>query len=175
MTLEKGHEVLIKGFAKALNSYSPERPVYLLLAGGGELEESLKLLAKNLKFESKVIVTGVFERDYLEKFYNTFDIFIFPSLAEGFGLVLIEAMANALPVISSDLEVLREVGGPDVVYFKSQDSDDLKDKIVDMLKTTSVEKTEIGIKLRNRVTENFSLDEFIENYFSLYQNLLKKS
>ncbi|MBM4043576.1 MAG: glycosyltransferase family 4 protein [Planctomycetes bacterium] len=50
------------------------------------------------------------------------DLFVFPTLDEGFGLPVLEAMAARLPVICSDLDVLREVGGETVRYFPPGDS-----------------------------------------------------
>ena len=164
MTVEKGHSVLVEAFSKI----SSDMPLILLLAGGGALEESLRKTCKDLGIESKVRITGIFENDDLNKYYSAIDLFVFPSLAEGFGIVLIEAMSSAIPVISSDIEVLKEVGGKDIVYFKTSDSEDLKNKIQEMLKLSEMQRKEIGLKLQERVSQNFSMKNFIQNYIKLY-------
>lgn len=169
MTEEKGHSILIEGFSKVLS----DRPLYLLLAGGGKLEAEHRKMCKDLGIEKKVIITGVFDQMDFQKYYSSFDIFVHPTLAEGFGIVLIEAMSSALTVISSDLDVLKEVGGTDVVYFKTSDPEDLKNKIQGVLQLSEEQRQDIGIKLRERVIENFSLEKFTSNYLNLYRTLLE--
>jgi glycosyltransferase involved in cell wall biosynthesis len=61
----------------------------------------------------------------LEYAYANASVLIFPSLAEGFGLPLVEAMQRGLPVIASDIPVFRETGGEFVVYCDIGDSESL--------------------------------------------------
>ena len=56
---------------------------------------------------------------HLSWLYANADVFVFPSLAEGFGLPLLEAMAAGTPTICSDLPVLREVAGDAAAFFPS--------------------------------------------------------
>lgn len=63
-----------------------------------------------------VTFTGFLPDDELRKLYTTADLFVFPSLYEGFGLPILEAMAAGLPVVSSRSASLPEVGGEAAVY-----------------------------------------------------------
>jgi alpha-1,3-rhamnosyl/mannosyltransferase len=54
---------------------------------------------------------------------------VFPSLCEGFGLPLLEAMAGGLPVAASNVSALPEIGGDAAVYFEPEDPEDMADKI----------------------------------------------
>lgn len=74
-----------------------------MLVGGGELDDALKnkvkLKIKQYNLESKVIFTGVV--DNVQDYMQAFDVFLFPSLFEGFGIVLLEAQASGLRCITS--------------------------------------------------------------------------
>jgi len=172
LTEEKGNSVLIEAFADFLRfPVAGKDDFYLLLAGGGELESNLKKLAKELKIEDKVIITGVFEEKDKVKFYNCFDLFVFPSLAEGFGIVLIEAMFVGLPIICSNLPVLKEVAKDTAVYFKVEDSRDLANHISVLYKnwkTRGVDTTRQKLLVKDR----YSSTSFVRNYLELYIGLL---
>ena len=53
-------------------------------------------------------------------YFNNAFTYVFPSIDEGFGIPLIEAMRAQVPVICSDIEVFKEIGDDSVVYFKKQ-------------------------------------------------------
>lgn len=72
----------------------------LMIVGGGELEKELKGEAKSLEIGDNVIFTGM--RNDIEKIIQAFDIFLFPSIIEGLGMVTIEAQAAGLHCLISD-------------------------------------------------------------------------
>ncbi len=167
-TKEKGHELLIRAFAKLIDRKTIDRNKYVLMVcGGGVLEESLWNLAGELGIKDRLVITGQFDDDVKLKFYSAFDFFVFPTLAEGFGIVLIEALICGLPVLCSDLPVLKEVGQDYPLYFKSGDSDDLVNKSIDLL-----ERSRGDGQQKNYVEKNYSLEKFGENYHKLYESFL---
>lgn len=169
-TKEKGHELLIRAFAKLIDDKRVERGKYtLMICGGGELEEKLWDLAGELGVKDRTVITGRFDDDMKVKFYSSFDYFVFPSLAEGFGIVLIEALISGLPVLCSDLAVLQEVGKDFPLYFKTGDLEDLCDKMLDLF-----EKDRAPESQRNFVESNYSLEKFGENYHNLYLKCREK-
>ncbi len=160
MTAEKGHSVLLKAFKRFLEfSVENKENIYLLLAGGGTLEEELKKTAVDLGISDKVRFSGVFAAEDLVKFYKTFNSFIFPSLAEGFGIVLIESMYNALPTVSSDLEVLQEVGGSTVIFFETGNDFDLAEKMLSLYQKKD-RINELGQAAKQRVLDLYEMDKF---------------
>jgi glycosyltransferase involved in cell wall biosynthesis len=74
-------------------------------------------LIKQLRLEGKVRWLGYLPQDALPKLYNAAKIMVFPSLFEGFGLPVVEAMASGCPVVCSQNSSLPEVGGKAAIYF----------------------------------------------------------
>lgn len=168
LTEEKGHEILIEAFRKFQEfSITDKEKTYLLIAGGGRLEEKVKGLVERMGLSGKVLISGIFEAYDIVKYYSSFDSFVFPTLAEGFGIVLIEAMYSELPVICSDLEVLQEVGGSTVLYFETGNSKDLAEKMLNLYQKQE-RLSELTGSAKKRVEELFSMHKFGDSYEKLY-------
>ena len=115
----KGSIVLLEAFG-ALRRELPERDPLLVVAGGATLfdhrEEIDRFARRRAQLglgDSAVRLLGPRTDEQLELLYRSADMFAFPSVVEGFGLVVLEAMAAELPVVTSDIEVLRDVAVPE--------------------------------------------------------------
>ncbi len=168
---EKGHKILIDAFDDFCSRVAHSDKYYLLLAGGGPLEADLKAYIKTKKFCARMIVTGRFEAELNAKFFATFDLFVHPTLAEGFGIVIIEAMSACIPIICSDLPVLKEVAQDHVMYFKKGDSQDLSEKLFDFTMHEQLYKSKTS-SAYDLVKNNYTLELFAQNYQNLYKRLL---
>lgn len=93
----KNHEFLLEVFSELCQK---NKDTVLLLVGQGPLENKIKEKVKILKLEKKVKFLG--QRNDINELYQTFDLFLLPSLYEGLGLVLIEAQCSGLSCIVSD-------------------------------------------------------------------------
>lgn len=94
---EKNHVFLLRVFCQLLQ----EKPnAYLVLIGEGGLESKIKDLACDLGISDRVIFAGV--RKDVNKALSAFDVFAFPSIYEGLGIVVIEAQANGLATVCSE-------------------------------------------------------------------------
>jgi glycosyltransferase-like protein len=109
----KGSLTLLDGFA-GLRRALPERDPLLLVAGGAtlfdyrhEVERFAQRRAALGLEDGSVRVLGPVSDAELERLYRAADVFAFPSVTEGFGLAVLEALASGLPVVASDLDVLR--------------------------------------------------------------------
>ncbi len=91
---------------------------------------------------SPVVVTGFIDDADLPSVYRMAKCFIFPSVYEGFGIPPLEAMAQGVPVISSDATSMPEILGDAPLYFKSGDAEDLKRAILEMEQLASGENTD---------------------------------
>lgn len=81
------------------------------------------------KLEDRVELKGYQTAKNLTKLFQKATTYVFPSLSEGFGIPGLNAMATGLPVICSDIPVLKEVYGDAAVYFDPRDPSDIADKI----------------------------------------------
>ena len=116
----KNHAVLLRAFAQLLKK---ERalPHKLVLVGAKWIgHEAVFDLIRQLGLESRVIYTGF--SNQLPALYAGADAFVYPSLYEGFGLPLLEAMASGVPVLAADATSLPEVAGDAGVCFPRRTS-----------------------------------------------------
>jgi len=172
---EKGIDTMVKAFAEFLNHpLNANGEFYLMIAGGGAYEAYIKSLVKELNIEESVVITGVFDEPDKVKYYASLDVFIFPTLAEGFGLVLMEAMVFGIPIISSDLPVLNEVAEDTVEYFEVSNPRALAASM-DKIHKDVLDKRYNLTRAKELVIKKYSMDIFIKNYLNLYMNLLVKS
>lgn len=122
----KNLENLLEAFSKLKNIENYR----LILVGKAfknidELNEKEKLL----NIDNYVVHTGVVNQEELVDFYNLADLFIFPSLYEGFGLPILESLKCGTPVICSNTSSMPEVGGKVVSYFNPYDIEEIKKSI----------------------------------------------
>lgn len=110
--------------------------VRLVLAGHAEpYEQTLRAQARDLGVGDRVVFVGwISDRD-LEGLWRVASVAAVPTLAEGFGLPLLEAMAHGVPVAASALPVLREVGGSWPTFFDPHDAADAARAIAELLAT----------------------------------------
>ena len=84
-------------------------PVHLLVAGGGELLETLRELVDRRGLGDAIELLGPVSPDLLPDMYRSVDVFCLPSFAEGLPVVLMEAMASGLPVVSTIINGIPEL------------------------------------------------------------------
>jgi glycosyltransferase involved in cell wall biosynthesis len=101
---QKGQSLLLRAFAP-LTVSNPN--VLLAIVGGGPLESTLRSLAVELGIASRVRFLGV--RNDVGSCLAMSDVFVFPSLFEGFGIALVEAMAKGLPCIAGRVGPIPEI------------------------------------------------------------------
>jgi glycosyltransferase involved in cell wall biosynthesis len=161
---QKDHETLLRAMAEISTAWS------LRMVGTGSLEKYLKTLAKKLGIDSKVEFIGF--RNDIPKLLAESDVFCFPSRWEGLGLAVIEAAAAGLPVIATDLPVLKEVFKPgEAKFVKSGDVDGWVRAITETLaKPAPALKT--AAKTQARIKQRFSIDRMVKEYAELYLKLL---
>jgi len=107
---------------------------YLIVGGGDDLER-LRKKAELLGIEDRVIFTGLVPEEDKVGYYSLADAFLMPGRGEGFGIVLLEAMACGLPTLASILDGSREAlrDGELGVLVDPRDSEDLKRGIREIL------------------------------------------
>ena len=113
--------------------------VYFLIVGEGVAANELRSQARQLGIERQVIFSGRVSDEELPHYYASGDVFVLPTLYEGFGIVFAEAMAVGLPIISTNISAVPDVVGDAGILFTPKDVDEL---------TTALEKIYSIISLR---------------------------
>ena len=79
------------------------------------------------------MVLGHVEAERLLLLYQAATVLLFPSLEEGFGLPVLEAMAHGLPVVAANTSSLPEVGGDAVLYVDPREPRDIAEKVLEVM------------------------------------------
>ncbi len=140
---------LIKAYNILKNSDFEFRILDLILIGlPGFGYTDIKREIDTSPYKNDIHELGWVNRDGLVDQLNQADLFVLPSLYEGFGLPLLEAMACGTLVACSDIPPLRAVGGDVPAYFNPADPQDMADKIKQLLTDDALQskKTQQGLE-----------------------------
>ena len=113
---------------------NPQRTLSLVLAGGkGWWHEEIESTVAEMGLAGRVIFPGYIKEEHLPALYSGAELFVLPSLYEGFGLPVLEAMACGTPVVASNVSSLPEIVGNAGVLAKPTDEGDLARAMVRVL------------------------------------------
>ncbi len=156
---------------KALALVTQEIPEVQLIKVGKAQDATMH--KKILKTISQLNLTEhVIWKDYVEALrdeYNQATLFVFPSLYEGFGFPVLEAMACGCPVITSDKTSIPEIAGDAAMYFDGQNEKDLAKKIIFILKDKSVQQ-KMAKKGMNQA-KKFTWEKCAEETMKVYEHV----
>ena len=130
----KNHAGLIAAFQQFRLAH-PEVPGRLVLTGGRSPQ--LSRLLRNSTARDQIEHLGYVSAERLAELYAGCRAVVFPSLFEGFGIPILEAMEHGKPIYCSDLPVLREVAGDSVSYFEPSSTDSLAAALRDAFTATA--------------------------------------
>ncbi|WP_366247709.1 glycosyltransferase family 1 protein [Terribacillus aidingensis] len=158
---------IIESF-KFSNAYNDLK---LVIAGGrGWLYEEIFSLVKELNIENRVIFTGSISDIELANLYKGSTMLVYPTIAEGFGIPLLEAMASGIPIITSNTTALPEVAGKAAIYVDPYNISEISDAIRTLLheSKTRDDLVEQGTKELSR----YSRDKTSVELVRLYEKIL---
>ena len=163
LTAQKGHRHLIEAASKLRN-------VCVAIAGDGCLMEELRIFAEESHVQC--IFTGRLSPDQIPLFLKAADIFCFPSLWEGFGTAIVEAMAAGLPVILSDIPPHKEVAGAAGMFIPAGNAEALAVALKALLDDPSL-RNKLGDKAQERA-KLFSVEITVKSYEALFEKVLSQ-
>lgn len=167
----KGQRYLIEAFA-SLASTRPE--IGLLIAGEGPEGHVLRELARSLGIESRVRFVGsvIDTRDFLA----VMDVFALPSLKEGLGMALLEALASGKACVASNIGGIGNIiaSGTSGILVPVADSGSIAGAVSRLLDDAGL-RARMGERGRAVVRERFSLDGMVEGMTGVYREVLAKS
>ncbi len=140
----KNHINLIKAFIKLSPHILDDWKLVLAGAewnGANQIHDFINSI--DVKHQEKIIFTGFLNAVNLENIYSNANLFIYPSLYEGFGIPILDAMSRGLPVLCSNTSSLPEVGGDAACYFNPTDPNDIVDKITRVISSIDLQENMI--------------------------------
>ncbi|MCK4635955.1 MAG: glycosyltransferase family 4 protein, partial [Candidatus Moranbacteria bacterium] len=154
----KNLKFLIKIFDRIKKNY-PE--LKLVLAGGnGWMWQDIYQTAEISKFSTDIIFTENISFDVMRILLRSAKLFVLPSLYEGFGIPILEAMASGVPAVCANNSSLPEVSGGAVGFFETDSLEDCENKIENILNNADLQN-EMIVKGLKRV-KNFSWEKCAE-------------
>lgn len=169
LTSEKGHDYLLEAI-KLVAGKIPD--VRLLIAGEGPERPDLEMLARKYGITQNVVFLGL--RDDVKHILAISDLFVLASRYEGFGLVLLEAMAMRVPVIATGVGGVPEIidDGVTGILARHGRPDEFAAGITELLQN-SEKAGRIASAGRQIVTRDFSLAKMVDGFENLYLKLYK--
>ncbi|MBC7329579.1 glycosyltransferase [bacterium] len=164
----KNHLLLVEAFSKAVKEMPNLR---LHLVGDGSLRRKVENRVKKLGLEEKVFFWGW--RSDIPEILADCDIFALSSDWEGFGIVLIEAMASGKPIVATDVGGIPEVVEDEItgILVPPRDPEALANAILRLAKDEKLRK-EFGERGREKAIKEFDIKIAVKNYERVYlQNL----
>ncbi|HIF09859.1 MAG TPA: glycosyltransferase [Sneathiellales bacterium] len=157
--------------AASLISDRPDTHFVLVGSRIDEKNEIVMKLINELKLEGQVHLLG--ERKDIARLTSAFDIATCSSIGEGFPNILIEAMACAVPCVTTDVGDAKEVVAETGLVVAPGDSAQLAEGWRSLLAMTAEDRTQLGTSARDRVSGHYTLDASVERYEALYEDLAK--
>ncbi len=147
---------------------------YQLVLGGksGWLSDVYSQTTKDLGLEKDVKFLGYVEGDDLRVLFKRAELFVMPSLYEGFGVTVLEAMANKTPCLVSDLKTLREIASDSAVFVNPLDVKEIAEKMEELV--GDVEKREMMINDGFVQSRKFSWNNCAEETLKVYKKVSNK-
>jgi glycosyltransferase involved in cell wall biosynthesis len=183
LTEVKNHALFLRAAAACRTLVQPRR-VRFVIIGDGKLRPELAAQAKSLLLGDDVVFLGT--REDPENFYPALDIVALTSLNEGTPLTLIEAMANARPVIATEVGGVVDLLGPRVsttnaepgyaicergLLAKSGDAEGLARGLVRLIEDESL-RVSLGVKGQDFVLRNYAKERLLADMTQLYGQLI---
>ncbi len=164
----------VETLAKAMKGLHDKHGLSLILPSARSvfLERTEKMMEEHGVSDYAVLPGFVPDED-LSILYSQAVAYVFPTLAEGFGLPPLEAMASGLPVVCSDLPVLREVCGKAALYFDPLDETQIVDQVSKLIEQPGLRQRMVAAGFEQ--SKKFSWQRMAEETLVVYAKVSAKS
>lgn len=164
---QKGVQYLIKAASKLIKQFADLR---FVIVGDGPEKANLEAEAGRLGVYDKFVFTGY--RTDMPDLLGAMDVFVQPSLEEGFSIAALEAMAAGKPVVASAVDGIPEVvtGGETGILVPPGDDEALSQAIGGLIQD-SAKRQRMGEAGKARAEAHFTLAQMIEGHYEIYEEL----
>ena len=164
----KNVEAVLKAYARV--AADVRNGFNLVLAGDVKKLPAVRNLVDTLELNEAVRFTGVVDDEELRRLYWGATVFVFPSLYEGFGFPVVEAMAASCPVISSNTSSLQEVGGDAALFIDPHDVEGLTETMQRVLNSGDLRQNMIRMGINQ--AGKFFWDKAAEETIAVYKKVI---
>ncbi|EKE19434.1 MAG: glycosyl transferase group 1, partial [uncultured bacterium] len=171
LEVRKNSEGVLRAYKILLDEYGYTGKIPKLVVSGKMMPELAPLvtdvaqLVEGLDLQKHVVLLDYVPQEDLPALYRNSKFFVYPSLYEGFGLPVLEAMNQAVPTITSKTSSLPEVGVDAVLYCNPHSVDDLAMVMKNMIMNDHLQAA-LSLKAKERAS-HFSWDKFIEKILNV--------
>ena len=168
--LRKNVKALIEAFSLFVKTV---KIPYLLVLGGssGWKAEELKKYVERLDLKERVLFLGYVPDEYIGALMRNAVVFAYPSLYEGFGLPLLEAMFYGVPIVASNISSIPEVAGLAANYFDPLDPSDICRALVEVVENPTLRTT--LVEEGHKRLAGFSWEKTAQKTLEIYYNIRK--
>jgi glycosyltransferase involved in cell wall biosynthesis len=172
--IAKGIDLLIESYK---NIYDNNPNTVLFIVGSGEKKYEKHLREKLIKLNliNNVFLLGQKEDEYKNTMYDIADIFVLPTFNEGFGITVLEAYRQKVPVITTTVTPFYEIKKQNFGWYINPTKENLIAAIDEALNCDEYELREMGTKGYSWVEKNYSIKSINEKYTELYGWLLNNN
>ena len=173
ITRQKGLSYLLEALRELLHAGTPVR---LTIIGAGSDLDKLRHTVKDYEIESNVTFLGEIPNERIADYLLAHDIFVLPSLYEGFGVAVVEAMATGLPVI------VTRCGGPEFIVddtcgriCEPGSIESLTAAILELMSMSRERLLKMGTSARCKALATYNMEDIAREYIALFQRCLQTS
>jgi len=168
MQPRKNIPMLIKAFAKTEEKIPK---IKLVLAGSRKahnFDNNIDKEIEKIKMSDSIIFPGFVDEEDKSALFQLAKAFVFPSLYEGFGIPILEAMSQKIPVLASDIPVHREIAKDGALYFNPESVDEISEKLYNVLADENLRENLINLGSKRPIF--FSWKKSAEKILEIYKN-----
>ncbi|HTP87509.1 MAG TPA: glycosyltransferase family 1 protein [Bryobacteraceae bacterium] len=172
MLLSVGNLENRKNIINALRALEtlPERYHLQLVGGNGHGHEAIHAFIAEHRLEGRVHRSGYVSLAMLNTFYQSASALVFPSLEEGFGFPVLEAMTHGLPVVTSNTSSIPELGGEAILYADPRDPGAIASQVLQAVESSDVRARMIAAGLAR--AREFTWKRTAEQTLQVYSEVL---
>ena len=171
--LHKGQHLTLSAIHTLVTKYN-YTSIHLDIIGEGDSEKYLRELAGNLNITDYVTFLGTCTKDYIRENLTNYDLLVQPSLWEGFGLTIIEAMSAMVPTLISNVDGMKtaSLNGTFSYTFESDNVEDYTEKLYHIIQLPCIKRETLAQKAHKYACDNFDISITVENYLKHYRQII---
>lgn len=170
----KGQHLSLSVVYLLVNRYNCKN-IHLDIIGWGISEKYLKDMAKRLNITDYVSFFGMCDKKYIGEHLADYDLLVQPSLWEGFGLTIIEAISALTPVLLSNVDGMKTISqnGQYTYTFKSNDVEDYAYQLYKIICLPSEKREKMAEKAHHFALDNFDISITVKKYLDFYRQIIE--